>query len=458
MLAHALMRRRPSSGRARSDEGSAMIITMMVMLLVGALATSVALVAVRNLHSASLARSAGIAVDAANAGISEGVSYLRTNGVAKVQGCPAPTSTEPAASGFSAFDLGSQTCVTGLGDDDVTPVSDQPYTVLIAVVTDYLAGSGATYRIVSRGTGPDRAARLVSAEVEAQGAAAAEGGLQGNMVAIGGQSPIVGQSIFAKGCVYKRGNLTITGTDAYGLPAAVHTEGIITDDQGSSQTCPNPKKPIHPPACNTSDGGALKYDQDALGGPLPETSPCRPADSGDYYANGSRLAPGDLEKVYGIRFPPLSPEDIERLRATAKAQGNLRSSGGTVTPNGKQAVLFYQMSGGSVDLSQVQGFSYDAADYAGDTCPDRSLVVIIEGADMIWNTNSAPPIVASVFVISPGKKYDAKGGGVVGSVYADSIFLTGATTIDATAQDCSNSNPSPSTVTFSVTSYRELDG
>lgn len=443
------------------DEGSALIITLMVMMLVGALATSIAVVAVNGLRSSTLARNAGVALDASNAGLSEGLSYLRTNGVVAIDLCPTPTSPDPEAAGFTAFDLGSQGCVNGLGDARVRPVSGQPYTVLIASKTDYAAGVTGEYVIVARGTGPVRATRAVSADVEATGVGAAVGAFQGNMVALGGQTPIQNQSVFSRGCVYKRSLLTMSGTDAYGLPAAVHSESYITDDQGTSITCPHPSKIYRSPSspCNTGNSGQYKYDQDVAGGLFGPTSSCMPANPGHYYDTGSKLGTGDLEKVYGIKFPPLTPDDIERLRATARTQGNLMTDADLdrdVTPNGTQAVLFYQLANpwAQVDLSQIKGFDYTN----GMTCLRRSLVVVVEGGDAVQSRNNVNPIIASIFVVTPGKKYDSKGGGVVGSVSADYLFLGGATIVDSTAQDCANSNPSPSTMTFKVTSYRELDG
>lgn len=435
----------------RRDDGSAMIITIMVMVLVGAVATAIALVAIRNVQAAGLARSAGIAVDAADAGVSEGVSYLRANGVVAVQKCASPTTTDPLDTHFTAYDLGSQQCVQGLNDPNVRAVVGKPYTVLIAARVDYLANVAGTYQIVARGTGPDRARRIVSAGVEASGSGNAQGAFQGNLVASNGTMSVTGQSIFSSTCVYDRSKFTLSGTDAYGLPAAVHAEGVITDDNGTSTAC-SEKKAIHPPACPAAE----PYDQDSRG---EQAGACIPANSGGYYANGSKLNPGDLAKVYGIKYPPLSPEDIERLRAIATAQGNLRTVTNydqAFTPSGSQAVVFYQMPATgtyNVDLSKIQGFSYD-----GSVCPDRSLVVVIENANGRWTANAANPLMASVFVVTAGKQWYQSGGGIAGSVYADQLVLGGASVaLAGQAQTCANNNPSPATMTFTITSYQELD-
>lgn len=427
------------------DDGSALIIGLMVTALVGAVATSAAVIAISNTQSANLARSAGVAVHAADAGISQGISYLRANGVSAVQTCANPTTTDPTAVEFSAFDLGSQRCVGGLADTHVEPVTGQPYSVLIAPIVDYATGRTGEYRIVAQGEGTLRAARIVSADVEAEGSGLAEGALQAKSFAGVGNTTIKNQSIFAQGCVTDRKHLTLSGLDAFGLPAAVHSESSIGENNGCSS------KLIHPPACN----GTYKYDQDANGGPLSDGSSCLPAGAGDYYANGSLLEPGDLEEVYGIRFPPLADEDIERLRQIAIAQGNRRTpsnSGTAFTPNGNNAVVFYDMAGGqTVDLSNIDGFTYEG------TCEDRSLVVVIRGASARWTKNSVQPLMATVFVVTEGEEWYNTGGGLVGSVYADSIVIGGAVSNGGPAQECANSHPSPATMTFTVTNHRELD-
>ena len=68
--------------------------TLMVMALVMALATTVATVTVNNLRSSTSARQAGSALNAADAGLSQAKTYLRTSGVRDLRcspGCAANT-------------------------------------------------------------------------------------------------------------------------------------------------------------------------------------------------------------------------------------------------------------------------------------------------------------------------------------------------------------------------------
>jgi hypothetical protein len=54
--------------------------------------------------------------------------------------------------------------------------------------------------------------------------------------------------------------------------------------------------------------------------------------------------------------------------------------------------------------------------------------------------------------------YSANGGVLVGAVYADKISLGGNAISSQEAQQCADSNPSPTLLDFNVTTYREIDG
>ena len=436
-----------------ADSGAALILTLLVMVVVGGLATSITVMTVNNLQSASLARSGGVAVDAADAGIAEAVAYLRSNSLNRL--CP-PTSPNPTASTFSGFDLRTQACGKTLAD--AGQLTGLPYAVIIGTTVKYGPSTPGEYTIVSRGYGPGRAQRLVSAKVRIQGGGAAPLAFQGNTVRFTGQTDMDGQSIFARGCVFKRDMLKMTGTDAFGLPAAVHAEGAITEDQESTANClsPSPSKAIHTAStpCNTTASHPdYKFDQDPRGGALPTGSPCLPTAVGlaaKYYANGSRLSPGDLQTVYSIKHPPLSTEEIDNLKAIAQSQGNYRTTGGVVTPIGDNAVLFYE-NVADINLNDIQGFRNTA------TCANHSLLIVVKGGNVTWTANSSNALIASVMVVTEDKQFLANGGGIIGSVYADKIVLGGSAIVSGVARDCAATNPSPSLLDFSVLSYREID-
>jgi hypothetical protein len=442
----------------------------MVMALVAALATTVATLSIRNLQSARLSQQGGVAVNAADAGVAQAVSYLRANGVHDL--CPVPTVHQPAAAAFNnGFDLATQRCVTGLPAAQRVP--GQPYSVVIVTRAAYPTNGIGSYTVYSRGVGADRAARLVAADITVSGGGAPRGSsFFGHEISARSNNIDVRQSIFSTGCVYNRGglkmNLDPNARDAYGLPPAVHSSQIITNDS-DNRLCSRSQlsSPIHGTnVCAPS----YPFDQDVLGGPQPATSACvtsRPSNVPAatwqrYYPEGSRISsPEMLLALFGLKDPALSQADIDKLRAVAKSQinsagvSNFRtstSSSDVVYPGGKQAVLFYDLtaSTGSVNLGNIRDFGHTVE------CPSRSLVVVVVGGGTTFPSGS--PLVASVFVTSPGMAYSANGGVLVGSVYADKINLGGNAVVSQEAQACADSNPSPTLLDFNVTSYREIDG
>ena len=69
------------SNATPEDRGSAMVITLMVLALVTALSTTVAVVTINDLQGSRRAQAAGAALGAADAGVAQAISYLRNSGV-----------------------------------------------------------------------------------------------------------------------------------------------------------------------------------------------------------------------------------------------------------------------------------------------------------------------------------------------------------------------------------------
>src|SRR3546814_11094697 len=67
--------------RSRDEDGSAMVMTLMVIAIVTALATTIGVVTVNNLQASWRAQQAGSAVNAADAGVAQAVAHLRSAGV-----------------------------------------------------------------------------------------------------------------------------------------------------------------------------------------------------------------------------------------------------------------------------------------------------------------------------------------------------------------------------------------
>lgn len=454
------------------DHGSAMIITLMVLALVTALSTTVAVVTINNLQGSWRAQQAGAALGAADAGLAQAMSYLRTNGVRDLKctaATPAPTAcTEPWGSA-------NPTLVSLSGS------SGQAYKVWIEAVRPFPANDPGTYAIHSIGTAAGPASREVVTEVKVTTTDVPKG-IFARTIRGGGAASVARESIFSTGCVYNRSKIQMTGTDiAYGIPVAVHSSQVITDSNGSGQYCPTTNKPIHAAAqgtkpatiCNTD----YPYDQDILGGSLAGT-PCESTETTypSYYGaqdlngdgstdvEGSRIKDdATLFKLFGIRSPALTQSQIDQLKIIAQSQGNFWTQhDGWSSPDEANAVMYFDLgatdAGGVVNLNNVLGFGRVANLSAADPqCDTRSLIIIVDGGNVRLNSNQE--LTASVFLLSGaphGQVYKANGTSqFIGTLYADTVNLVG--TADLSMDACFLDNVSPALLDFSLGNYRELD-
>lgn len=453
------------------DEGSALIITLMVLALLTALSTTVAVVTINNLQSSLRVQRAGVALNAAEAGVAQAVSYLRSSGVRGLACWPSCGAANPWG------DSANPTVVALPGG------SDARYAVHIQPVTALTPTVPGLYRIHSRGTAGTLATRDISVDV-AVSTTTVPKGIVARTVSGGGSASVQRASILSTGCVYNRSKIQFSGTldAAYGIPPAVHSSQIITDSNGSGQYCPTTKKPIHDPTktgpakdCAT----AFPHDQDRLGGGDLGTGACGSVKSTypsfygqrtdldvptDVDADGSYLQDdAALLALFGIRTPVLTQAQLDQLRTIAKSQGNYHRTasppaGGVWAPDESHAVLFFDLAqnnpGGVVDLDSIDGFGRLPEPA---TCPDKSLIVVIEGGNARLNANRQ--LVASVFLTSSapyGQLLKANGtADFIGSIYADSVDLTG--NVDVSMDSCFVNNLSPALLSLSTSNYVERD-
>ncbi len=448
-------------GDRRRDEGSAMIVTLLVLAVLTALAATVAGVTVNNLGSSVKSQQAGAALNAADAGIAQAMDYLPF-GIGDLRCSP-----NCAANPWGNQDAPATATIAG--------TAGQAYTVWIEPVAPFPANDPGKYRIHAIGTANGSARRVIDADVQVTRTTIPVG-IFARTIDGGGNVDIDNQSIFSTGCVYSRSKLAISGMDAaYGIPAGVHTSQIITDSQGTGQYCPTTNKPIHTPT--TPCDPLYPHDQDRLGGNLSGTS-CEgtqtsypayygPADvdnDGTDDVDGSYLrGDGTLMKLFNFLQPALSQAQMQRLRSIAKSQGNYwTSSSGWTSPDEKQAVMYFNLTttdlGGVVDLNDIVGFGRDPGLSANDPgCDSRSLIIVIEGGNARLNSNQE--LTASLFLTSGapnGRILKANGTSqYIGTMYGDRADLTG--TADISMDECFLSNPSPGLTQLTQTSYRELD-
>lgn len=462
--------------RGRDDTGSAMILTLMVMTLMTALASTVAVVTISNLQSSWQSRQAGSAVNAADAGVAQAMAYLRNNGVRDLRCSPVCTSN-------SWGNQSNPTTVT------VGGAASQAYKVWIEAVAPFPTNDPGLYRIHSTGTAAGAASRKVTVDVPVTTTNVPRG-IFARTINGGGDASVARESIFSTGCVYNRSKIKMVPGEidlAYGIPIAVHSSQIITDSNGSGQYCPTTNRPIHrsgpptpgPKPCNTS----YPFDQDSLGGRLVTGDGCyddRMVGTGPwakYYSiydlngdavvdPGSRIdSDADLFRLFGIRTPVLSQGQIDQMRTLAQSQGNYWTRSGKThwsSPDEANAVMFFDLTkddpGGTVDLNDITGFSRAAnlADIDA-SCPSKSLIIVIEGGNVKLNANQS--LFASLFLTSSapnGQVFKANGtSNFIGTIYADTVNLTG--TADLSMDTCFLANVSPALLELTVTKYREDD-
>lgn len=472
---------RPLPTPARRDEGSAMIITLLALALVTALASTVSVLAIDNLQSSKRAQQAGAAIDAADAGVAQAMTYLRSSGVRGVRCAP--------------------TCVSNPWGNSTSPTSvtlpggSGTYRVWIQPVHAFPANDPGTYRIHSTG-GVDGASRSVSVDVEVTTSSVPKG-LFAKSFTGGGSASVTRESVFSTGCVWQRSKIHTVATNpeapenldaAYGIPVGVHTSNYITDANGSAQYCStSTSKLIHnvgngAQATQTPCSDSYPYDQDRRG--WTASSACTAVQRAlavtypDYY--GPRNLDGDatttevtgsyvkddasLLSLFDLEAEPFTDAELDQLRTIAQSQGNYwTGSSGWSTPDETNAVMFFDLEGsdlgGTVDLNDFRGtaFSRSANLADDDTCPTTSLLIVIVGGNV--KVNSSTRMAASVFLTSSapyGQVVKANGNAdFIGTIYADKINLVG--TFDASLDPCFLANTSPALLSLSVGSYREDD-
>jgi hypothetical protein len=468
---------RPMNDQEPRDRGSAMVITLMVLALVTALSTTVAVVTIDNLIGSRRAQQAGAALAAADAGIAQAMSYLRNNGVRDLK-C---TAAAPAAAACTANDWGSGKQISV----NLPGASGQSYRVWIEAVRPFPTYDPGTYRIHSTGTAAGPASREVVTDVSVTTAPVPKG-IFARTINGGGDAAVARESIFSTGCVYNRSKIQMSGIDvAYGIPVAVHSSQIITDSNGTGQYCPNTDKAIHrdkwgnPTPCSTASDPLkdYRYDQDSFGGDLSSTT-CASVQSNypAYYGpknldgtagndvHGSYIKDdATLFTLFGIRSPALTQSQVDQMKTIAQAQGNYwNSATGWSSPDEPNAVMFFDLKGSSVgatvDLNDITGFGRIANVAATDAaCTTRSLIILVEGGNVKLNSNQQ--LAASVFLLSGapyGQVLKANGtSNFIGTIYADTVNLTG--TADLSMDTCFLSNVSPALLDFNLGGYRELD-
>lgn len=441
---------------------------MMVITLVTALATTVSVLTIDNLQSSWRAQQAGSALNAADAGVSRALSYLRGTGVAGFSCDTSPCGQRPGEDDAPLF------------TDDALPSSTgQSYQVWIQATTVFSGSNVGKYRIWSLGRAAGEAERMVRVDVEVQ-ASDVPRGIFAKSITGNGDAQVYHESVFSDGCVWNRDKIGPSKTDfdlAYGIPAGVHSSGYVTTAKGSGEGCTRSQSVHASAACNSS----YPFDHDLAGLPFAAGSACETAYNqvmaaqgvsgtvpfSRYYSDGSRIASGTaLSDLFGIAsdVPTAAQKDV--LRSMAMSQGNYkRSASSWSVPDEDNAVLYFDLdSAGTddrvVDLNRFRGTKFDPSTWGADgvpACPTRSLVIVIDGGNAQIGKNTS---LAAAMFLRPDSVYGEvlKSTGnatFLGTIYARTINVVG--TVDLSLSRCFLLNTSPALLDVTVGSYLEDD-
>lgn len=463
--------------RVATDRGSAMMLALAMMVMVTTLAGIGTTLAVRDMRGAGQAQQAGSALDAAEAGVAQAVSYIRSYGTRKLSCYPASCNANPF--------------------NPTAPVTRDlkgggRWTAYVTPVSVGNGDDGDRYLVHSTGTAGGPAERVIEVEVTVTPIDLPKG-VFGRTINLVGTVDLRQISMFSTGCVYKRDHLAShpeAGIDlAYNAPAAVHSSQIITESEGSGQYCSNTSKPIHSglnlagvslKPCNS----AYPYDQDRFGGSLTTlplvggllalaacsavgTNPAYLARDfdldGSLDVNGSFLKDDRaLFKTFGIKRPALTDSEIEQLRTTAQAQGTYYNSpSGWSVPTEPHSVLFFDLtSSQTVNLDPLDGSLWSRARLSSaldPLCIDASLLVVVQGGNAKLNSNTQ--LAASIYLAgaAPGGQVSKANGTAnhIGMIYGDTLDLTG--NFNVSLDPCYIANPPPALFDVNPGTYRELD-
>ena len=448
------------------ERGSALMITMLMIAVLTGLALTVFSLSADNLSNARRDRQATAALANSEAGVSQAIAHIKLNGLGKLRCAPNCGLANPWGEQPAVVDGDTAPATV------VTPSSGESYQVWIEPVSPMGPRTPGRYRVHSIGNaGSGPGSRKVEVEVQVAPFKFPLA-VYADSVQAGGAGAIQTESLFSKGCIFKRSKITFAGIDpVYNIPAAAHSAQYITDTQGAGAACSSTDpKNIHNPGqpCNT----AYPNDQDLAGGPLDSTPCFRPA--GAAYPTTSLIPTGDLlGSTFDFNLAGLSPAQLDLLRTAAQEQG-FYFTNTTAVPAVLQSpttslsfpnpVLFYDLKGGAIG-GQVDLNDFSATTYGRSvplvatsaSCTGRNVLVVVVNGNVKLNSNQT--LVGSVFAMGPapyGEVVKANGTSkLIGTLYARSIDLTG--TADIHLDDCFLENLPGNLLQVKAETFREVD-
>lgn len=400
------MWRRPAK-LGGGERGSAMVATILVMVVLTGLGGIMFIIGTNNLQNAGRDRLAGAALGTSEGGVAQGIAFIRRNGLSTL------TCDDPPVAGTDCTQLWGQS------NPKVVALSGgREYKVWIQRIQGFAPPDVkvATYRIHSSGTaGVGPAKRLVDVTIQVRPMSFPIGIYADNVVDAGTPT-IRKESLFSQDCVTGREKIEFAGNDPYwDIPAAAHTTKYVAEkvnsgcSAGSSNNIHRPQPPpSNPGVCNAS----YPNDQDGLGGDLSGTS-CLNSP----YPTTSFFDLAAL-KTFGFSQPRgLTAAEYAALKGQAQEQGTYftdsKFSAPSDPPPYLNAVYYFKLKSGDKVTIQNELNVFGTAH-----CGTRSVVVVVEGGDM--HVNAGADIVGAFFV--PDGNYQGNGNHkIIGTLFAETI-------------------------------------
>lgn len=466
-----------------SDAGIAMVVVLALTVVLGGIGATVALVATSNLAAVGLDRQSTTAQNVAEAGVAQGVAWLRTNGVGQLSCSPScnPAAGQPDWGQGPHVDASGPNLTISQGASYghlVTQADGTQFRVWIEVQSPLTPPSHkrGLYTVHSVGKFDGSASATGTRDVSQDltvAPAAFPIGVFAHTVAAGGNGGLHYESLFSDSCIQGRSFETFQGVDQYyGVPAAAHSAGAIVPKQNDACTQGNS---IHSAAaCNTT--AEYRNDTDAFGGNVGSTV-C----GGNGTLNGAPWLTTSKEtsfaamgSLYGFDASQtamgLNNTQLDALRTIARQQGFYYTNttaipaalqGASAATNYPHPVLFYDLKGsaqgGEVDLKDLTGYSRSyPLSSSSASCTAAGAVVVVQNGNVKLNGNTV--LVASVFTgPNPyGQVAKANGGGqLIGTLFADNIDMRG--TADIYLDDCFLQNLPGGLLDVGISGYHETD-
>ena len=461
---------------AGRDRGSAMLITVIVMMVLTGIGAVMFNIGLNNLQNSGRDRLGAGALGAAEAGVAQAIAFIRESGVGSLT-CTGVTGTACGNEwGYNCTVAACTTPVTTAGvkwHNECVPKASLPcatgnrqFWVWVertqALTASNRTGTFTIHSIGTAGNGPGL--RSIDQTVLVTPLQFPIGLFGTNSIVSNGNTTVRKESMFSTGCIFNRDTVdfdTSNPDPAFPnlIPAAHSTQYIskaqpggnllnLPDNCQSSVGVSNSRNEhaggvvcqtdtSYGPAISPGQPSEVIYDQDAEGGAVTGT-----ACAGKVPNNTSLFTTADM-KLYGYGPPKgLTPTEYALLKAKAQGQGTYFDCSGTtpvpssascnngslgdITPHPTSAspanlVVYVKLgAGGSLNI-----LSNTITGYEPSTCGSRSVVVVVEGQGVTLKVPSNTTYVGSAFV--PDGTAEMGGGSeIVGTVYAKDLRFTGS--------------------------------